>query len=113
MEESVVEAVGLTSCKDPKASGWPVEELDQDSERICWKKNMEGEIYLAFFNLNQDDMVIAAHVSDLAKGLPSRSVTSCTGKEIWTDTDYIQPMNDTVAAMVDSHDSALFVLNCN
>ncbi|KAI6694932.1 hypothetical protein NL676_022642 [Syzygium grande] len=72
-----------------------------------------GEIYLAFFNLNQVDMVIATHVSNLAKGLPDRSVTSCTSKEIWTDTDYIQPMNDTVAAMVDSHDSALFVLNCN
>ncbi|KAI6694931.1 hypothetical protein NL676_022641 [Syzygium grande] len=216
MEESVVEVVGLTSCKDPKASGWLIEELDQDLERICWKKNMEGrhgrtfldkeitygsqylgtlpslasenadfclnasprhkitsseftrgsfsrctwnanqmwefhsngtlissysgqcaimqkveandvdagirswiatgrsgEIYLAFFNLNQDDMVIATHVSDLAKGLPGRSVTSCTGKEIWTGTNYIQPMNDTVAAMVDSHDSALFVLNCN
>ncbi|XP_030475024.1 uncharacterized protein LOC115692341 [Syzygium oleosum] len=226
MEESVVEVVGLTSCKDPKASGWLIEGLDQDLERICWKKNMEGrhgepfclykrnssvksdkeitygsqylgtlpllasenadfclnasprrkitsseftrgsfsrctwnanqiwefhsngtlissysgqcaimkkvkandadagirswiatgrsgEIYLAFFNLNQVDMVIATHVSDLAKGLPGRSVTSCTGKEIWTDTDYIQPMNDTVAAMVDSHDSALFVLNCN
>lgn len=42
MEETEVEVLGLTSCKDSKASGWLVEELDQDLERICWKENMEG-----------------------------------------------------------------------
>lgn len=42
MEESEVEVLGLTSCKDSKASGWLVEGLDQDLERICWKENMEG-----------------------------------------------------------------------
>ncbi|XP_056168358.1 uncharacterized protein LOC115667635 [Syzygium oleosum] len=226
VEESEVEVFGLTSCKDPKASGWLVKGLDQDLERICWKENMEGrygepfclykrnslvesdeeimygrqyqgalhllasenakyclnasprrkitsseftrgsfsrctwnanqmwefhgngtlissysglcaimkkvkanagaagarswiatgrsgEIYLAFFNLNPDNMVIAAEVSDLAKALPGQSVTSCVGKEIWSGTDLGRPTNDTIATMVGSHDSALYVLNCN
>ncbi|XP_056168352.1 uncharacterized protein LOC115692344 isoform X2 [Syzygium oleosum] len=226
VEESEVEVLGLTSCKDPKASGWLVKELDQDLEQICWKENMEGrygepfclykrntlvesdeeimygsqyqgalhllasenakyclnasprrkitsreftrgsfshctwnanqmwefhgngtlissysglcaimkkvkanagaagarswiatgrsgEIYLAFFNLNPDNMVIAAEVSDLAKALPGQSVTSCVGKEIWSGSDLGRPTNDTIATMVGSHDSALYVLKCN
>ncbi|XP_048136781.1 uncharacterized protein LOC115751348 isoform X3 [Rhodamnia argentea] len=225
MEETEVEVLGLTSCKDPKASGWLVEELDQDLEQICWKENMEGyrepfclykrnslvesdeeimygsqyqgilhllasenadiclnasprrkitsseftrgsfshctrnanqmwefhsngtlissysglcaimkkvkanagaagarswiatgrtgEIYLAFFNLNPDDMVIATEISDLAKALPGRSISSCTGKEIWSDTDLDRPTNDTITSFVKSHDSALYVLKCN
>ncbi|KAK3416710.1 hypothetical protein EUGRSUZ_H02477 [Eucalyptus grandis] len=226
MEESEVEVLGLTSCKDPKASRWLVEEPDQSLERICWKENMEGrygepfclykrnslvksdeeimygsqyqgalhllasekanyclnasprrkitsseftrgsfsrctwnanqmwefhsngtlissysglcaimkkvkanvgaagarswiatgrsgEIYLAFFNLNSDSMVIATEVSDLAKVLPGRSITSCVGKEIWSGTGLGRLKNGTIATKVGSHDCALYVLNCN
>ncbi|XP_010026607.2 probable alpha-galactosidase B, partial [Eucalyptus grandis] len=225
-EESEVEVLGLTSCKDPKASGWLVKELDQDLERICWKGNMEGrhgepfclskrnslvesdqetlhrsqyqgtlqllasenaefcldaspgrkvtsseftrgsfsrcswnanqmwefhsngtltssysgqcamrkivkaddtasgarawiatgrsgEIFLAYFNTNPIEMLIATHVSELGKALPGRNITSCTGKEIWTDTSYERPVTDTIATVVDSHDCVLFVFNCN
>ncbi|KAF8015652.1 hypothetical protein BT93_H1238 [Corymbia citriodora subsp. variegata] len=234
-EESEVDALGMTSCKDPKANGWLVEELDQDLERICWKENTEnrnrepfclykrnssaeldqevlygsqyqgalhlsasenmklcldaspkrkiassefargsfspctlhrpnqihaddnilimwtfhgngtltssysglcakmkkvkanagaagarsciatgssGEIFLAFFNLNSYDMTISALVSDLAKALPSRTVSSCIGNEIWSGTKIDRPTLDSVSISVQSHDCALYVLNC-
>ncbi|KAL3726404.1 hypothetical protein ACJRO7_031317 [Eucalyptus globulus] len=225
VDESVVGVLGLTSCKDPKANGWLVEELDQDLERICWKENVEnrhgepfclykrnsssnsdqgimdrsqyqgtlhslasenmkfcldaspkrkitssefarasfspcmrnanqmwefpgngtlissysglcaemrkvkanavatgarswiatgrsGEIFLAFFNLNSDDMTISTLVSDLAKGLPGRTVSSCTGYEIWSGTRIDRPTLYSISRLVESHDCALYVLNC-
>ncbi|XP_030440330.2 probable alpha-galactosidase B [Syzygium oleosum] len=225
VEESEVEVLGMTSCKDPKANGWLVQELDQDLERICWKENMEnrhgepfclykrnssaeseqeimygsqyqgplhllasentefcldaspkrkitsseftrgtfsdctwnanqmwkfhgngtlissysglcakmiklkandgaagarswiatgrsGEIFLAFFNLNSYDMKISALVSDLAKALPGRTVSSCTGNEIWSSTKIDRPTLDSISILVESHDCALYVLNC-
>ncbi|XP_048132940.1 alpha-galactosidase A-like [Rhodamnia argentea] len=225
VEESEVEVLGLTTCEDPKASRWLVEELDKDSERICWKGNMEGrhgepfclskrnplieqdeetmygsryqgslhlsaskdielcldaspkrkitssepargsfsrctlnanqmwefhsngtlissysglcakmkkvkanagaagarswiasgrsgEIYLAFFNLNSYDMTISALVSDLGKALPGRTVSACTGKEIWSGTEISRPTLYSVSIRVEAHDCALYVLNC-
>ncbi|KAI3435160.1 Alpha-galactosidase [Psidium guajava] len=71
-----------------------------------------GEIYLAFFNLSSDDMTISALVSDLGKALPGRTVSACTGKEIWTGTEIGRPTLYMVSIRVESHDCALYVLNC-
>ncbi|KAF8015651.1 hypothetical protein BT93_H1237 [Corymbia citriodora subsp. variegata] len=224
-EESEVETLSLTSCKDPKASRWLVNELDQDLEQICWKENTEGrhgepfclslgnsstksdqgityrsqyqgalhllpsedmrfcldaspkykitssefargsfspctananqmwkfhgngtlissysglcakmkkvkanadaagarswiatgrsgEIFLAFFNLNSNAMTMSALLSDLAKALPGRTVSSCTGSEIWTGAKIDRPTQYAVSISVQSHDCALYVLNC-
>ncbi|KAK3416712.1 hypothetical protein EUGRSUZ_H02479, partial [Eucalyptus grandis] len=71
-----------------------------------------GEIFLAFFNLNSYDMMISALVSDLAKALPGRTVSACTGYEIWSGTRIDRPTLYSVSLSVDSHDCALYVLNC-
>ncbi|XWS69101.1 hypothetical protein CRYUN_Cryun04dG0150400 [Craigia yunnanensis] len=33
-------ALGLTTCKYPKAHGWSTKALDQDVEQICWKEKL-------------------------------------------------------------------------
>ncbi|XVF43883.1 hypothetical protein PTKIN_Ptkin02bG0076500 [Pterospermum kingtungense] len=33
-------ALGLTTCKDPKAHGWSSKSLDQDLEQICWEDKL-------------------------------------------------------------------------
>ncbi|XVF02577.1 hypothetical protein REPUB_Repub04eG0186600 [Reevesia pubescens] len=33
-------ALGLTTCKDPKANGWSTKVLDQDLDQICWKEKL-------------------------------------------------------------------------
>jgi len=33
--------LGLTGCTESKASGWILESLDNDLERICWKRRLE------------------------------------------------------------------------
>ncbi|KAJ4835567.1 hypothetical protein Tsubulata_041524 [Turnera subulata] len=32
--------LGMTSCKDPNATGWSAEVLDQDLQQLCWKENL-------------------------------------------------------------------------
>ncbi|KAK7247378.1 hypothetical protein RIF29_42260 [Crotalaria pallida] len=34
-------SLGLTGCTESKASGWSIESLNQDIERICWKRSLE------------------------------------------------------------------------
>ncbi|XWS34704.1 hypothetical protein CRYUN_Cryun21dG0060600 [Craigia yunnanensis] len=33
-------ALGVTTCKDPKAYRWSIKALDQDLEQICWKEKL-------------------------------------------------------------------------
>ncbi|KAJ1380489.1 Ricin B-like lectin [Sesbania bispinosa] len=48
-----------------------------------------GEVYVAFFNLSEQKMVISAQTSDLAKVLPGRDFSSCKGNEVWSGSDII------------------------
>ncbi|KAM7269004.1 hypothetical protein ACFE04_024501 [Oxalis oulophora] len=50
----------------------------------------KGEIYMAFFNLNQVQRVISTTIADLAKALPRKylNITSCKAREIWSGKDY-------------------------
>ncbi|KHN29020.1 Alpha-galactosidase [Glycine soja] len=38
-----IHSLGLTSCSESKARGWSIESLNQDLERICWKKGLENK----------------------------------------------------------------------
>ncbi|RDX91533.1 aglB, partial [Mucuna pruriens] len=207
IKASYTHSLGLTGCTESKASGWSIESLNQDLERICWKKSVEnmvqapfcvhkrelqfrldgesmykedyrgkhqlvatdrmkfcldaspkrkvtskefkrgtfspcrwdsnqiwelnsngtlvnsysglcatveyveGEIYLAFFNLSEQKTVIYAKTSYLAKVLPDRSIESCKGKEVWSGMDVITTQG-TLSINVETHGCALFVLNC-
>nr|GMD24628.1 Glycoside hydrolase [Ipomoea batatas] len=72
----------------------------------------QGEIYLAFFNLNKETSVISTTTSDVAKALPERNLrdTTCSGRELWSGKSFgpVKVLSITVQA----HGSALFVLNC-
>ncbi|OMO60281.1 Glycoside hydrolase, clan GH-D [Corchorus capsularis] len=37
------QALGLTTCKDPKANGWSIKALDQDLEQICWNEKLRSK----------------------------------------------------------------------
>ncbi|KAK9113604.1 hypothetical protein Syun_020401 [Stephania yunnanensis] len=73
-----------------------------------------GEIYVAFFNLNPEKVVISAEISDLAKALPGRNVStvSCNHKEVWSGKAY-GVANQAISTSVKMHGSALFVLDCS
>lgn len=36
-------ALGLTTCKNPKAHGWFSKALDSDLDQICWKEKLGSE----------------------------------------------------------------------
>jgi len=68
-----------------------------------------GEIYVAFFNLNDEKTTISANVVDLSIVQPGRRTLSVyEGTETWSGT-HIRT-NDTFSAEVAGHGSALFVL---
>ncbi|XP_004504132.1 uncharacterized protein [Cicer arietinum] len=71
-----------------------------------------GEVYLAFFNLNEQKTAIHAKTSDLAKVFPDRHINSCQGKELWSGKNVVRTQR-TFSMDVEVHGSALFVLNCN
>ncbi|KAK7850771.1 alpha-galactosidase [Quercus suber] len=71
-----------------------------------------GEIYLAFFNVNTDQTVITAMASDLAKVLPSKNLNSCKGNELWSGKDF-GVLNQSLSTVVEGHGCALFILNCS
>ncbi|CAL0327970.1 unnamed protein product [Lupinus luteus] len=78
----------------------------------------KGEIYVAFFNLSEQENVISAQISDLAKVLPGRDFNSCEASEVWSGVDIATmhatlSTHGTLSATVTEHGSALFVLNCN
>ncbi|TKY60227.1 Alpha-galactosidase mel1 [Spatholobus suberectus] len=43
IKASYTHSLGLTRCSDSKASGWSIESLNHDLERICWKKSSENK----------------------------------------------------------------------
>ncbi|GAY36223.1 hypothetical protein CUMW_020720 [Citrus unshiu] len=73
----------------------------------------KGEIYLAFFNLNNAKTTIWAEIADLSKAIPGWKIKPpCKGTEIWSGKDF-GVMKKSVWAEVETHGCALFVLNCN
>lgn len=74
----------------------------------------QGEIYVAFFNLNPEKTVISAKISDLEKALPGKTnlnEASCKSREVWSGKDFgVTELSISMA--VEMHGSALFVLNC-
>ncbi|XP_022131687.1 uncharacterized protein LOC111004803 [Momordica charantia] len=74
----------------------------------------EGEIYVAFFNLNNARTVISAQISDLAEVLPGKKLgqSSCKCREEWSGKDF-GVITGSIAAPVESHSSALLIINCN
>lgn len=85
------------------------DELQSNSHLLFYP----GEIYLALFNLNNDETTISVKMSDLSKGLPYRNsnISSCAGTEIWGGKDY-GVIKDTLSIAVEMHGCALFVLRC-
>jgi len=72
----------------------------------------KGEVYMAFFNLNEQKTPIYAKVSYLAKVFPGRSINSCQGKEVWSEKNVVT-MQGTISMDVEVHGCTLFVLYCN
>ncbi|KAG5522013.1 hypothetical protein RHGRI_034282 [Rhododendron griersonianum] len=74
----------------------------------------KGEIYVAFFNLSPEKTVISAKISDLAKVLPDKNLSnaSCFCKEVWSGED-LGEAKESISTAVETHGSALFVLDCS
>ncbi|XP_027368532.1 uncharacterized protein LOC113874509 [Abrus precatorius] len=71
----------------------------------------KGEIYVAYFNLNDENTAISSNIVDLGNVLPGkRTLKGCSGTEMWSGKT-IQT-NQSLSAQVPRHGSALFVLNC-
>ncbi|CAK9312395.1 unnamed protein product [Citrullus colocynthis] len=73
-----------------------------------------GEIYVAFFNLDNVKTVISVKISDLAEVLPGKKLgqTSCKCREEWSGKDF-GVISKSIAAPVEGHGSALFIINCS
>ncbi|KAH6771232.1 Melibiase family protein [Perilla frutescens var. hirtella] len=73
-----------------------------------------GEIFVAFFNLDNQKADISMRIADLAKVLPGKHFTSalCKCREEWSGKDY-GVVKDSVSTQLGIHASALFVLNCS
>lgn len=58
--------------------------------------------------------VISAKISDLAQALPGKKLgpNSCKYREEWSGKDF-GLVSDLIAAPVESHGSALFIINCS
>ncbi|OVA20827.1 Glycoside hydrolase [Macleaya cordata] len=74
-----------------------------------------GELYLSFFNLSPEKMVISANISDLTKAFPNRNLSkaSCKYREVWSKKNFGVAKEQTISTTVNVHGCALFVLNCN
>ncbi|RHN42854.1 putative alpha-galactosidase [Medicago truncatula] len=71
-----------------------------------------GEVYLAFFNLNEQKTPVYAKTSDLGKVFPGRRIKSCQGTEVWSGKNVVTTQG-TISVDVEVHGCALFVLHCN
>uniref|UniRef100_A0A7N0UAP0 Alpha-galactosidase n=1 Tax=Kalanchoe fedtschenkoi TaxID=63787 RepID=A0A7N0UAP0_KALFE len=72
-----------------------------------------GEIYLAYFNLNERKTVISAKLSDLAGVLRGRNIKagSCSCREVWSGRN-LGTLRQALAKAVEPHGCLLFVLKC-
>ncbi|KAJ4974214.1 hypothetical protein NE237_007388 [Protea cynaroides] len=73
----------------------------------------QGEVYVSFFNLSPDRMILSANILDLAKVLPGRDLSkaSCRYSEVFSGKDYGVAKQE-ISIEVEMHASALFILNC-
>lgn len=69
-----------------------------------------GEIYLAFFNLNNQVTEMSAKISDITKATQATS-SKCTGREVWSGTN-LGAIKDSISMSIKAHGCALFILNC-
>lgn len=69
-----------------------------------------GEIYLAFFNLNNQVTKMSAKLSDITNAIHATS-SKCSGREVWSGTN-LGAIKDSISMSVNAHGCALFVLNC-
>ncbi|XP_028752356.1 probable alpha-galactosidase B [Neltuma alba] len=74
-------------------------------------KGRRGEVYVAFFNLNEQKTVISAKTSDLAKVIPG-NYNACECREVWSGKDF-DARHGTLSAEVEKRGCALLVLNCH
>ncbi|KAI9117048.1 hypothetical protein K1719_012047 [Acacia pycnantha] len=74
-------------------------------------KGRRGEVYVAFFNLNEQKTVISAKASDLAKVIPG-TYNACKCREVWSG-KAISTRHGTLSAEVETHGCALLVLDCH
>ncbi|XP_054821332.1 uncharacterized protein LOC129320140 isoform X2 [Prosopis cineraria] len=72
----------------------------------------EGQIYVAFFNLNEEKTMISMELSDLVKVLPGTDFSSCKCKEVWSGKDIVI-VEGKLSLAVAKHGCALFVLHCS
>lgn len=72
-----------------------------------------GEVYVSFFNLNEERMTISMQISDLGNVFPGKdwSNVSCTREEVWSNTK-LGMVQKSIAFPVETHGTALFVLSC-
>ncbi|BAT81015.1 hypothetical protein VIGAN_03065700 [Vigna angularis var. angularis] len=88
------------------AEGYP------DGVRSWIATGTNGDIYVAFFNLNDEKTTISANIVDLAIVQPGGSMLRlCGGIETWSET-YVTTNDASLSAEVAGHGSALFVLRC-
>ncbi|MCI33343.1 alpha-galactosidase 1-like, partial [Trifolium medium] len=88
--------------------------VDSGGVRSWIATGRRGEVYLAFFNLSdQQKTTIYAKTSFLAKVLPDRRINSCKGKEVWSGKRIVVTAQGTIAMDVEVHGCALFVLYCS
>ncbi|XP_010528096.1 PREDICTED: probable alpha-galactosidase B [Tarenaya hassleriana] len=82
--------------------------------RAWISRGRSGEVYLAFFNLNEVKTEISAKVGDLSKALPDKNLegASCESSELWSGQRF-GPTKDSVSIQVPPHGSALFTLSCS
>ncbi|XP_075482916.1 uncharacterized protein LOC142523153 isoform X2 [Primulina tabacum] len=75
-----------------------------------------GEIYVAFFNLNPSNVVMSMKISDLGKALPGKNFENayalCKCREEWSGKDFFV-VKESLSIEVVSHGCALFILNCS
>ncbi|KAL8534819.1 hypothetical protein ACS0TY_010742 [Phlomoides rotata] len=73
----------------------------------------KGEIYVAFFNLDNEKAEVSMRIADLGKALPRKKIdsASCKCREEWTGKEF-GVIKGSVSTQLEIHGSALFVLNC-
>ncbi|RHN42859.1 putative alpha-galactosidase [Medicago truncatula] len=69
---------------EPSNFFWGFPYVDSDGIRSWIATGRKGEVYLAFFNLNEQKTPVYAKTSDLAKVFPGIHISSCQGKEVWS-----------------------------
>ncbi|KAL3649814.1 hypothetical protein CASFOL_006217 [Castilleja foliolosa] len=72
-----------------------------------------GKVYVAIFNLDEQEAEVSMRISDLAKALPGKDygAGSCKCREEWSTKDF-GVVKDSVSTQLNIHGCALFVINC-